>query len=45
MNSHSLGTIVGHLEAQLDCTQDVACWQILPTWAEIGQPLSSMRLV
>ena len=44
MNRHSLDTIARHLAAQLDCTQDVACRQIMQALAQIGQPLAQTSL-
>lgn len=42
MNQPSLDLLATHLAAQLDCTQDVACQQILRGLAETGQPLAPM---
>jgi alkylmercury lyase len=39
MNQSSLDLLVPMLAAHLDCTQDVACQQILQVLAETGQPL------
>lgn len=44
MNTHALETIAHHLAAQLDCTQDIVCRQILQTMAEIGQPMEPTHL-
>ena len=41
---HSLDAIAHHLAAQLDCTQDLACRQILQTLTEIGQPIAPLHL-
>ena len=43
-NPHSLDAIARHLAAQLDCTQDLACRQILQTLTEIGQPIAPLHL-
>lgn len=40
----SLDTLAKRLTAHLDCTQDVACRQILRAMAESGQPLAPARL-
>jgi len=39
MNQPSLDLLAPKLAAHLDCTQDVACQQILQVLAETGQPL------
>ena len=44
MNAHSLDIIAYQLAAQLDCTQDIVCRQILQTLAEIGQPIAPTDL-
>lgn len=44
MNPSSLAPLAGRLAAHLDCTQDVACRQIMRTMAEAGQPLSPIHL-
>lgn len=44
MNARSLDTIAYHLAAQLDCTQDIVCRQILQTLAESGQPMAPTHL-
>jgi alkylmercury lyase len=40
MNQPSLDLLANQLAAHLDCTQDVACQQILQGLAETGQPLA-----
>ena len=40
MNSHALDTLAYHLAAHLDCTQDVACRQIMQVLAHSGQPVA-----
>lgn len=44
MNQSSLAPLAMHLTAHLDCTQDVACRQIMQALAETGQPVSLMHL-
>jgi hypothetical protein len=44
MNQSSLATLATHLTAHLDCTQDVACRQIMQAMAETGQPVSLIHL-
>jgi alkylmercury lyase len=44
MNQTSLDTLATRLAAQLDCTQDVACRQIMQALAETGQPLAAVHL-
>jgi len=44
MSARSLDIIAYHLAAQLDCTQDIVCRQILQTLAEIGQPIAPTQL-
>ena len=41
MNQSSLETLATRLAAHLDCTQDVACRQIMQVMIETGQPLPS----
>jgi alkylmercury lyase len=40
----ALETIANQLVAQLDCTQDVACLQIMRSLADVGQPLAPTDL-
>ncbi len=44
MNQSSLDTLATHLATHLDCTQDVACRQIMRAMAETGQPLTPVHL-
>ena len=44
MNHSSLETLATRLAAHLDCTQDVACRQIMQAMAETGQPLAPVHL-
>ncbi len=44
MNHRSLDTLATRLAAHLDCTQDVACRQIMRAMAETGQPLAPVHL-
>jgi alkylmercury lyase len=44
MNQSFLDTLAARLAAHLDCTQDVACRQIMQAITETGQPLSPMHL-
>ncbi|HEX6481234.1 MAG TPA: organomercurial lyase [Ktedonobacteraceae bacterium] len=44
MNQFSLDTLAARLAAHLDCTQDVACRQIMQVMAETGQPLAPVHL-
>jgi alkylmercury lyase len=44
MNQSSLHTLATRLAAHLDCTQDVACRQIMQAIAETGQPLAPVQL-
>ncbi len=44
MNHRSLETLAMRLAAHLDCTQDVACRQIMRAMAETGQPLAPVHL-
>lgn len=44
MNQSSLDLLAAQLAAHLDCTQDVACQQILRVLAETGQPLAPMDI-
>ncbi len=44
MKQSSLDTLATRLAAQLDCTQDVACRQIMQAMAETGQPLAPVHL-
>jgi alkylmercury lyase len=44
MNQSSLDTLAARLAAHLDCTQDVACRQIMQVMAETGQPLAPVHL-
>ena len=44
IHQSSLATLATHLAAHLDCTQDVACRQIMQAMAETGQPVSLMHL-
>lgn len=44
MNWSSLDTLATRLAAHLDCTQDVACRQIMQAMAETGQPLAPVHL-
>ena len=44
MNHRSLETLATRLAAHLDCTQDVACRQIMRAIAETGQPLAPVHL-
>jgi alkylmercury lyase len=44
MNRSSPATLATRLAAHLDCTQDVACRQIMQAMAEMGQPLSPIHL-
>ncbi|HEX4203680.1 MAG TPA: organomercurial lyase [Ktedonobacteraceae bacterium] len=44
MNQSSLATLATRLAAHLDCTQDVACRQIMQAMVETGQPLSLIHL-
>jgi alkylmercury lyase len=43
-NTHSLDVLAQQLAAQLDCTQDSACRQIMQAMAESGQPLTLASL-
>lgn len=43
-NTHALDVLAQQLAAQLDCTQDVACRQIMQAIAENGQPLAPASL-
>ena len=43
-NTHALDELAQQLAAQLDCTQDVACRQIMQAMAENGQPLAPASL-
>jgi alkylmercury lyase len=44
MNHRSLETLATRLTAHLDCTQDVACRQIMRAMVETGQPLAPVHL-
>jgi alkylmercury lyase len=44
MNQSALDTLATRLAAHLDCTQDVACRQIMQAMAETGQPLAPVHL-
>src|SRR6266566_2035635 len=44
MQHPSLDTLATRLAAHLDCTQDVACRQIMRAMAETGQPLAPVHL-
>jgi alkylmercury lyase len=44
MNQFALDLLATQLVAHLDCTQDVACQQILRVLAETGQPLAPKHL-
>ncbi len=44
MNHSSLETLATRLATHLDCTQDVACRQIMRAIAETGQPLAPVHL-
>jgi alkylmercury lyase len=44
MNHSSLETLATSLATHLDCTQDVACRQIMRAMAETGQPLAPVHL-
>lgn len=44
MNHASLDTLATRLAAHLDCTQDVACRQIMQALAETGRPLAPVHL-
>jgi len=45
MKKHSsLDLLAAQLAAHLDCTQDVACQQILQVLAETGQPLAPVAI-
>src|SRR5713101_10039342 len=44
MNQSSLNTLATRLAAHLDCTQDVACRQIMRAMAETGQTLAPAHL-
>jgi alkylmercury lyase len=44
MNPFSLAPLATRLAAHLDCTQDVACQQIMRVMAETGKPLAPMHL-
>lgn len=45
MNTQAgLETIARHLTAQLDCTQEQVCRQMLQVLAEVGQPLAPASL-
>jgi len=44
MDTHALDTLAYRLAAHLDCTQDVACRQIMQALAESGQPLAPVSL-
>ena len=44
MQRPSLDTLATRLAAHLDCTQDVACRQIMRAMAETGQPLAPVHL-
>ena len=44
MHQFSLDTLATRLAAHLDCTQDVACRQIMRAMAETGQPLAPVHL-
>jgi alkylmercury lyase len=44
MNQPSPDLLATHLAAHLDCTQDVACRQIMRTMVETGQPLAPVHL-
>lgn len=44
MNQSSLETLATRLSTHLDCTQDVACRQIMRAIAETGQPLAPVHL-
>ena len=44
MNQISLDTLAARLAAHLDCTQDIACQQIMQAIAETGQPLAPIQL-
>lgn len=44
MNQSSLDMLATRLAAHLDCTQDVACRQIMQVMAETGQPLAPIHL-
>jgi alkylmercury lyase len=44
MTQSSLDTLAMRLAAHLDCTQDVACRQIMQAMAETGQPLAPVHL-
>ena len=43
-NLRFLDAIARHLAAQLDCTQDLTCRQILQTLTETGQPIAPTHL-
>jgi alkylmercury lyase len=44
MNQSSLATLATHVAVHLDCTQDVACRQIMQAIVETGQPVSTILL-
>src|SRR5258708_35105128 len=44
MNQPSLDLLATRLVVHLDCTQDVACRQIMRTMVETGQPLAPVHL-
>lgn len=44
MNQSSLDLLATRLTAHLDCTQDIACRQIMRAIVETGQPLAPMHL-
>lgn len=44
MNQSLLDTLATRLAAHLDCTQDIACRQIMRMMAETGQPLAPVHL-
>jgi alkylmercury lyase len=44
MNQSSLDTLATRLATHLDCTQDIACRQIMQAMAETGQPLALVHL-
>jgi alkylmercury lyase len=44
MSRLSLNEIASHLAAQLHCTQEILCRQILQTIADAGQPVAPTRL-
>jgi alkylmercury lyase len=44
MNQSALDALATRLAAHLDCTQDVACRQIMQAMAETGQPLAPVHL-